>query len=258
VTFRKFTKGAITGGFQVKNYIETEADKTTIIPSIAECEKTLENLKSQLEAAVAQERELRDSEEELSIRAFDGDAKAKHSLDRLDEDIKEIVTRQRMLKAGLKRGESNLIEAKRVEAERIAKDKATNARQIVAEFPPLGVKMASAIEAFLAVYKEYQAAEKRLVPTGYPAFAHLEAVVSGRLATILQQAGFTSLDLYQGHHPGQTFETIFRDLERGIRAKTAVVIGDAVEPAKVIKAPAVERLPEEPILTVERIYIASP
>jgi hypothetical protein len=238
----------------MRNFIESADDKTVTIPTVQEAERILESLIGQLKTAEDLERELNASSEPLALRAFDGDSTAKNQLERLDKDLNPVSTKKKMLRAGIKRGESNLAQAKVIEADRIALEQAEKAREIVSELPPLGIKMAEAISAFLDFHDQYQETEKRLAATGYPAFPHLESQISGCLATILQRAQFSHLDMHHGFHPGQTFETLFRDLEQVIRQKNANVIGDVVSPAKVEVTPVASPLPDpsEPVLAWEK------
>jgi hypothetical protein len=160
-----------------------------------------------------------------------------------------------MLQAGIRRGQELLAKAKVIEAADIARGKAEEARKTVSEMPPLGVRMAEAVAAFLAVYGEYLEASGRLERLGYSPWPHLGSQLTGVLGTTLQKAGFDHLDMHHGFWPGRTFETLFQDLEQVIKNKTAPAIGDVAEaPAPVIEeALEVERPHEgDPCMTVER------
>jgi hypothetical protein len=237
----------------MRNYIADTEDKTVAIPTVADAERSLESLNSQLEAAMAQELELRDSEEELSIKAFDGDAKAKNSLGRLDADIHEIVTRQRMLRAGIKRGEVNLVEAKRIEAERIAFELAVAAREIAETQPAIGAALDKSLADFLENYQKLQEVIIDLERRGFGAGArHIGFYLTQYLSHVLFYAKIDTAGAAGSPPRGTTFKSIMSAQAGYVHKKTAVIIGDVVEPTPVAEVPAVA-LPEDgPCLTVEK------
>jgi hypothetical protein len=239
----------------VKNFIETKEDKIVTIPTVAEAERKLESFKAQLEAAIAQERDLRDSEESLSIKAFDGDQAAKGKLARLDADLNEIVTTQRMLKAAIKRGEANLIEAEAIEARRVALELAETAREIAETQPAIAAALDKSLSDFVGKFGELQEVIIDLERRGFGAGSqHIGYYLAEYFSHVLSMAKIDFSRVHGLPERGANFESIMSKFTGFAHNKTAAVIGDApVGIPKADVAPAPERLPEGPVLTFTKV-----
>jgi hypothetical protein len=222
-------------------------------PSVSEAETTLQDLINKLEGADDKEAELTASSKEIAFDAIVNGGPAKVKMEKLQAEITKVQGHRVMLSAAIDQAEANLTKAKATEATRIAQKEANEARAVAAELTAIGAEMNSALDAFIGGYRQFQAATVQMKISGFPVYGHLDLGVQFHLIRSLQSAGF-DIPVYTGPgERGQNFETILAGQEALTRRKTAPVLGEVLEPAKVAEVQAVPLLNlNEPFMTFSK------
>jgi hypothetical protein len=192
--------------------------------TISEAETTLADLITQLESADGQEAALNTDSEALAFEAYTKGGVAKTKLETLQKEIAAAQGRQHMIRVAITQAKAILAHARAVEADRLAREKATQARGIAASLPTIGSEMDKGLDAIITGFKKIQEVHVALAQLGYPTPPSLDHFVIRYLQTILCREGIDlAANLGQAER-GSNFATILAAQEQYSRTKTGVVL----------------------------------
>jgi hypothetical protein len=147
--------------------IESEPE---IIPSPAEAFQTVQDLVNQLENIDDLEEKLLVAAESLAFNSFTKGGIYRDKLEKLQKQISAVQNNKRMLLVAVTQGESILVKARAVEANKVAKEEAEEARVVASDMVTIGSEMDEGLVAFLQGYREFREKASSLNNLGYSVY----------------------------------------------------------------------------------------
>ncbi len=222
--------------------------------TVSEAESTLADLEKKLVDANERVAKLKADSKEIAFDAFVKGGSHKAKLDALQAEVATAMGLQEMNEVAIVQAKANLARAQAIEADRVAKEKATSARQLAETLPGIGGEMDKGLEAFVNGLKKIRDIRVTLANLGHPQPASFDLYYYEYLQTVLwRQAGIDVTTVYGQSPIGTTFTSILE--AQATYTKTADIFGDA-EPVSEVEAetaPVVDRPVEgEPCMTWEK------